>query len=48
MGHGNPDENYNANTKYSDMEKALQELAANNNIFVGTVDYGDMLSSRKK
>ena len=25
------------------MEKALQELAANNNIFVGTVDYGDML-----
>ena len=29
--------------KYSDMEKALQELAANNNIFVGTVDYGDML-----
>ena len=43
MGHGNPDENYNANTKYSDMEKALQELAANNNIFVGTVDYGDML-----
>ena len=43
MGHGNPDENYNANKKYSDMEKALQELAANNNIFVGTVDYGDML-----
>ena len=27
MGHGNPDENYNANKKYSDMEKALQELS---------------------
>lgn len=43
MGHGNPDVNYNANTKYSDMQVALQDLAANKNIFVGTVDYGEML-----
>ena len=43
MGHGNPDENYNANHKYADAQEALQALAANKNIFVGTVDYGDML-----
>lgn len=43
MGHGNPDKNYNANRKYADVQEALQALAANKNIFVGTVDYGDML-----
>ncbi len=43
MGHGNPDDNYNANTKYSDTQEALQSRATNKNIFVGTVDYGDML-----
>lgn len=43
MGHGNPDVNYNANKKYSEMQVALQDLAANKNIFVGTVDYGEML-----
>lgn len=43
MGHGNPDENYSANGKYSDVQQALQAQAANKNIFVGTVDYGDML-----
>lgn len=43
MGHGNPDKNYSANGKYSDMQVALQKKAANKNIFVGTVDYGDML-----
>ncbi len=43
MGHGNPDDNYNANQKYSDAQDALQARAANKNIFVGTVDYGDML-----
>ncbi len=43
MGHGNPDDNYSANTKYSDTQEALQNLATNKNIFVGTVDYGDML-----
>jgi len=43
MGHGNPDENYSANGKYSDMQRALQAKAANKNIFVGTVDYGEML-----
>lgn len=43
MGHGNPDENYNANQKYADVQKALQAKAENKNIFVGTVDYGDML-----
>ena len=43
MGHGNPDENYNANQKYADVQKALQAKAENKNIFVGTVDYGNML-----
>lgn len=43
MGHGNPDENYNANHKYADVQDALQAKAVNKNIFVGTVDYGDML-----
>ena len=35
--------NYNANIKYSETQTALQALAANKNIFVGTVDYGEML-----
>lgn len=43
MGHGNPDENYNANNKYTEVEEALQASASNKNIFVGTVDYGEML-----
>lgn len=43
MGHGNPDSNYSANQKYADTQKALHALAANKNIFVGTVDYGEML-----
>lgn len=43
MGHGNPDKNYNANTKYTETEVALQALTENKNVFVGTVDYGDML-----
>ena len=43
MGHGNPDVNYNANTKYSEVQTALHTLATNKNIFVGTVDYGEML-----
>lgn len=43
MGHGNPDEAYSANKMYSRTQDALQDLATNGNIFVGTVDYGDML-----
>ena len=44
MGHGNPDVNYNANQKYADVEEDLQEKASTyKNVFVGTVDYGDML-----
>lgn len=43
MGHGNPDENYNANSKYAATEAALQALASNGNVFIGTVDYGPML-----
>lgn len=43
MGHGNPDTNYSANQKYTDAQDALQALATNKNIFVGTVDYGEML-----
>lgn len=43
MGHGNPDTNYNANQKYKEVEEALQTRTAHGNVFVGTVDYGDML-----
>ena len=43
MGHGNPDKNYNANSKYAEVEEAMQALSPNKNVFVGTVDYGDML-----
>lgn len=43
MGHGNPDVNYNANSKYSETEGYLQDLATNKNVFIGTVDYGPML-----
>lgn len=43
MGHGNPDKNYNANSKYTEVEEAMQALAPNKNVFVGTVDYGEML-----
>lgn len=43
MGHGNPDENYSANQKYAEVQEALQGKTTHKNIFVGTVDYGDML-----
>ena len=43
MGHGNPDTNYNANSRYTMTEEALQARATNENIFIGTVDYGEML-----
>lgn len=43
MGHGNPDKNYNANGKYTDVEVAMRKLAPNKNVIVGTVDYGPML-----
>lgn len=43
MGHGNPDDNYNANQKYQDVMDAMNELAPNKNVIVGTVDYGPML-----
>lgn len=47
MGHGNPDNEYNhANQRYSELEAALQKLdGGNKRIFVGTVDYGDMMFS---
>lgn len=46
-GHGNPESEYNhANSRYSQLEQALQELDGNRKrIFVGTVDYGDMMFS---
>ncbi len=46
-GHGNPDKEYNhANGRYSDLEAALQALdGGKKRIFVGTVDYGDMMFS---
>ncbi len=40
MGHGNPDENYAANNKYLDIEAAMKSKLTNNNVIVGTVDYG--------
>ncbi len=43
MGHGNPDTNYNANSKYSETEAELQKLTDNKNVFIGTVDYGESL-----
>lgn len=44
MGHGNPDENYeHANEKYTDLENAMLARTQNRNVFVGTVDYGEML-----
>lgn len=43
MGHGNPDDNYNANQKYVDTEEAMQAKTEFDNVFVGTVDYGKML-----
>jgi len=47
MGHGNPDKEYNhANQRYSQLEKILQSLdGGKKRIFVGTVDYGDMMFS---
>lgn len=44
MGHGNPNDSYNANQKYADMEVAMQAKTNGlDNVFVGTVDYGKML-----
>lgn len=44
MGHGNPNDNYNANQKYIDIETVMQEMTdGKNNVIVGTVDYGKML-----
>ncbi len=40
MGHGNPDTNYAANNKYLEMEDALKDILDNDNVIVGTVDYG--------
>lgn len=47
MGHGNPDKEYmHANSRYSQLEEALQKLdGGKKRIFVGTVDYGDMMFS---
>lgn len=46
MGHGNPDTEYtHANTRYSQLEATLQELSGDQNIFVGTVDWGDQMFS---
>lgn len=47
MGHGNPDSEYtHANMRYRQMEDALQKLdGGKKRIFVGTVDYGEMMFS---
>lgn len=46
MGHGNPDTEYtHANERYTQLEAALQKLSGEKNIFVGTVDWGDMMFS---
>lgn len=41
MGHGNPDNNYAANNKYLEIEESLKAKIENDNVIVGTVDYGD-------
>lgn len=44
MGHGNPDSEYtHANTRYDQLEEALQALSGQKNIIVGTVDYGSKM-----
>lgn len=44
MGHGNPDSEYtHANTRYDQLEDALQALSGQKNIIVGTVDYGEKM-----
>lgn len=46
MGHGNPDTEYtHANERYDQLETALQALSGEENIFVGTVDWGDKMFS---
>ena len=44
VGHGNPDKSYShANEQYTNLETDLLGRTVNKNVFVGTVDYGDML-----
>ncbi len=46
MGHGNPDTEYDhANEKYDLLEAKLQALSGAQNIFVGTVDWGEKMFS---
>ena len=46
MGHGNPDTEYtHANERYTQLENALQALSGEKNIFIGTVDWGNMMFS---
>ncbi|MBK5722845.1 sirohydrochlorin cobaltochelatase [Dysgonomonas sp. Marseille-P4677] len=46
MGHGNPDTEYtHANTRYDQLEVALQKLSGKKNIFIGTVDWGEKMFS---
>lgn len=46
MGHGNPDTEYtHANTRYDQLEAALQKLSGKKNIFIGTVDWGEKMFS---
>lgn len=46
MGHGNPDTEYtHANSRYDQLEVALQKLSGKKNIFIGTVDWGQKMFS---
>lgn len=46
MGHGNPDTEYtHANLRYDELEAALQALSGKQNVFVGTVDWGEKMFS---
>lgn len=46
MGHGNPDSEYShANSRYDQLEEALQALSGKENIFIGTVDWGEKMFS---
>lgn len=44
MGHGNPEEEYShANGRYKQLEARLQKLSGKKNIFIGTVDWKEMM-----
>lgn len=44
MGHGNPEDEYiHANGRYQQLQDALQKLSGKKNIFIGTVDWSELM-----